>query len=130
MISSYKTAFFRLSFTVAADVYELVLLHDEMHNTSATERADVWPSVLSITTLGKGISSGGPLLRARHPPPTACIMYACTMYIILLSRQYAADRRVAAASGSTLFSKWGKSSGFYRLERRGSAAQGCIGFGV
>jgi len=95
----------------AADVYELVFAaRCNVHhcNTSATERAYVWPRVFFITTLGKGTASYGPLLSARHPPPTARNMYAFTMYIILLSRQYTADRRVAAAAGSGLFPKWGR----------------------
>lgn len=130
MISSYKTAFFRLSFTVAADVYE----HIFAARCTAQHECDGEGKCLAACALyndiGQGISSCGPLLRARHPPPSVRTMYSCTIYIILLSRQHAAEGRVASASGSTLFSKWGKSSGFYRLELRGSAVQGCFGFGV
>ncbi|KAL4103662.1 hypothetical protein QTP88_019013 [Uroleucon formosanum] len=70
MISSYKTAFFRLSFTVAADVYE----HIFAARCTAQHECDGEGKCLAACALyndiGQGISSCGPLLRARHPPPS------------------------------------------------------------
>lgn len=103
------------------------LVHDVPCYVNSTERENVRRSVLFITTLGKGPSSSCcPLFSTRHSPPTDRMWPTYNVHsTLLLSRQYTAVERVAAAVGSGLNPKWGRVWDFIDWS---DEVQGYIGF--